>query len=95
MTQQETGGGGTGEPTLTEEVQSQQVTASDNGTENPALSTDAAPILNRAERRAQAKGKKGPSNGSGQTSGGGVTRGPSAKPSGQAGAVRFPRTGHK
>ncbi len=95
MTQQETGGG-TGGPTLTEEVQSVQSAASESGTENPALSTDAAPALNRAERRAQAKGKKGgTATGLGQAGGGSVTRGPSAKPSGQAGAVRFPRTGHK
>ncbi len=93
MTQQETGGG-TGEPTLTEEMQSVEVTALDSGTENPALSTDAAPVLNRAERRAQAKGKKGPAAGPGQA-GGGASRGASAKPSGQAGTVRFPRTGHK
>lgn len=95
MTQQETGGGGTGEPTLTEEIQSEHVTASDNGTENSALSTDAAPVLNRAERRAQAKGKKGPAAGPGQTGVAGAARGASAKPSGQAGTVRFPRTGHK
>lgn len=95
MTQQETSGSGTGEPTLTEEIQSENVTASDNGTENSALSTDAEPVLNRAERRAQAKGKKGPATGPGQAGGVGTARGPSAKPSGQAGAVRFPRTGHK
>ena len=93
MTQQETGGG-TAEPTLTEEVQSEHVSVSESGTENPALSTEAAPVLNRAERRAQAKGKKGPTTGPGQA-GAAATRGPSAKPSGQAGAVRFPRTGHK
>ncbi len=94
MTEQETGGG-TGEPTLTEEVQAEYVAASDDDTENSALSTDAAPVLNRAERRAQAKGKKGPATGPGQAGGVGAGRGPSAKPSGQAGAVRFPRTGHK
>lgn len=95
MTQQEAGGGGTGEPTLTKEVQSEQVSASDNGTENSAVSTEADLPLNRAERRAQAKGKKGPAAGPGQAGSGGATRGASAKPSGQAGTVRFPRTGHK
>lgn len=94
MTQQETGGG-TGEPTLTEEVQAEHITASDDATENSALSTDAVPVLNRAERRAQAKGKKGPAAGPGQAGSGGGARGASAKPSGQAGTVRFPRTGHK
>jgi len=50
MTQQETSG--TGEPSLTEEVQTQpQAGSREAGTEVPAL--------NRAERRAQAKGKKG------------------------------------
>ncbi len=53
MVQQETGGSGTGEPSLTEEVQAQP-DAVENGTE--------APALNRAERRAQAKGKKAGAN---------------------------------
>jgi len=53
MVQQETGGSGTGEPSLTEEVQAQSE-AEDTGTE--------APALNRAERRAQAKGKKAGAN---------------------------------
>ena len=88
MTQQETGGGGTGEPTLTEEVQTQPETANEAGTETPAL--------NRAERRAQAKGKK--TGGAGPSAGqslGGNRHGPSAQTSGHAGQVRFPRTGHK
>ena len=55
MVQQETGGSGTGEPSLTEEVQAQPETTDTNtGTE--------APVLNRAERRAQAKGKKAGAN---------------------------------
>ena len=51
--QQETGGSGTGEPSLTEEVQAQPE-AAETGTE--------VPVLNRAERRAQAKGKKAGAN---------------------------------
>ncbi len=88
MTQQETGGGGTGEPTLTEEVQTQPETANEAGTEMPAL--------NRAERRAQAKGKKAA--GTGPSAGlpaAGNRHGPNAQTSGHAGQVRFPRTGHK
>ena len=85
MEQQQTGGSGTGEPDLTEEVQAQPEAAPANGTETPAL--------NRADRRAQAKGKKtggvGPTL---NTSGG---RGPSTPTAGHAGQVRFPRTGHK
>ena len=55
MVQQETGGSGTGEPSLTEEVQAQpEMTDTSTGTE--------APVLNRAERRAQAKGKKAGAN---------------------------------
>lgn len=95
MTQQETGGAGTagsgtGEPSLTEEVE-------EVVTETPAVSTDAVGgvPLNRAERRAQAKGKKGgPASGPGQPLAGGG-RGGVAKTSGHAGQVRFPRTGHK
>ena len=84
MEQQQTGG--TGEPSLTEEVQTQPEVAPASGTETPAL--------NRADRRAQAKGKKsgaGP-NTNLNTAGG---RGPSKPTSGHAGQVRFPRTGHK
>ena len=52
MQQETSGGSGTGEPGLTEEVQTQpEAAVNDAGTEVPAL--------NRAERRAQAKGKKG------------------------------------
>ena len=56
MVQQETSGGsGTGEPGLSEEVQAQPEAASSGiGAE--------APSLNRAERRAQAKGKKSGAN---------------------------------
>ena len=88
MTQQETGGGGTGEPELTEEVQAQPETSNEAGTEMPAL--------NRAERRAQAKGKK--TGGAGQNLGlpaAANRHGPNAQTSGHAGQVRFPRTGHK
>jgi len=86
MEQQQTGGSGTGEPSITEEVQAQPEANGTEGTETPAL--------NRADRRAQAKGKKsgtGPSTNLG--TGGG--RGPSRPTSGHAGQVRFPRTGHK
>ena len=55
MVQQETGGSGTGEPSLIEEVQAQPETTN-TGTETEA------PVLNRAERRAQAKGKKAGAN---------------------------------
>lgn len=85
MEQQQTGGSGTGEPDITEEVQTQPEAAPANGTETPAL--------NRADRRAQAKGKKTGSAGPNLNTGGG--RGPSKPTSGHAGQVRFPRTGHK
>ena len=84
MAQQETGGG-TGESGLTEEVQAE--TANDAGTETPAL--------NRAERRAQAKGKK---TGSGATSGlplSGGLRGPNPRTTGAATPVRVNRTGSR
>ena len=55
MVQQETAGNGTGEPSLTEEVQAQPETT-DTST------APEAPVLNRAERRAQAKGKKAGAN---------------------------------
>ena len=86
MEHQQTGGSGTGEPSLTEEVQAQPNTNGADGTETPAL--------NRADRRAQAKGKKtGTGTSSNLPSGG--ARGPSKPTSGHAGQVRFPRTGHK
>ncbi|MGI4790774.1 MAG: hypothetical protein ACRYFS_18240 [Janthinobacterium lividum] len=85
MEQQQTGGGsGTGEPSLTEEVQAQPESEGTNGTETPAL--------NRADRRAQAKGKKAGAN---PNLTGGGAHGPSGRTSGHAGPVRFPRTGHK
>lgn len=86
MEQQQTGGSGTGEPSLAEEVQAQPEAAATAGTETPAL--------NRADRRAQAKGKKtGAGVNTNVNAGGG--RGPSKPTSGHAGQVRFPRTGHK
>ena len=86
MEQQQTGGSGTGEPSITEEVQTQPEGSPANGTETPAL--------NRADRRAQAKGKKsGGVAGPNSNAPGG--RGPSKPTSGHAGQVRFPRTGHK
>ncbi len=86
MAEQETGGG-TGEPGLTEEVQAQPETMNEAGTETPAL--------NRAERRAQAKGKK---TGSGGTSGlpmSGGLRGPNPRTTGAATPVRVNRTGSR
>lgn len=86
MTQQEISGG-TGEPSLTEEVQAQPETANEAGTETPAL--------NRAERRAQAKGKKPSGTGATNVPGTGGARGGGARPASHVGQVRFPRTGHK
>lgn len=86
MTQQETGGG-TGEPSLTEEVQAQPEIQNEAGTETPAL--------NRAERRAQAKGKGGTGSGTNNLPGAGGTRSGNARPASHVGQVRFPRTGHK
>ena len=87
MAQQETGGG-TGEPDLTEEVQAQPEAAKAIGTETPAL--------NRAERRAQAQGKKA---GGAAPAGGGAllggARGPNPRTTGQGGATRIPRTGNR
>ncbi len=87
--QQETGGGsGTGEPGLTEEVQTQpEAAGSSAGTEVPAL--------NRAERRAQAKGKK--SGGSAGLSGSpahGAT-GANQRTTGAVVPVRVNRTGSR
>jgi hypothetical protein len=86
MEQQQTGGSGTGDPSLTEEVQAQPETPGADGTETPAL--------NRADRRAQAKGKKS-GTGPNTNLGAGGARGPSKPTSGHVGQVRFPRTGHK
>ena len=86
MSQQEAGGG-TGEPGLTEEVQTQPETANEAGTETPAL--------NRAERRAQAKGKKTTGAGAANLPGAGAARGGAARPASHVGQVRFPRTGNK
>jgi hypothetical protein len=56
--------------------------------------SDAAPALNRAQRRAQAQGKKGASAANGLNSrANGSSGGP--RPGGHTGQVRFPRTGHK
>ncbi len=91
MTQQETGGSGTGEPDLTEGVQAQPEAADElvgeAGAEGPAL--------NRAERRAQAKGKKAGAPPPGLL-GGGAARGPNPRTSSSAGGlVRFTRTGSR
>lgn len=91
MAQQETGGG-TGEPSVTEEVQAQTTTEAEAGTEMPAQS----PSLNRAERRAQAKGKKagGGAAGAGLPTAGGM-RGPNPRTTGAATPVRVNRTGSR
>jgi hypothetical protein len=86
MEQQQTGGSGTGEPSLTEEVQAQPEADDVSGTETPAL--------NRADRRAQAKGKKTGAGANSSLNTGGA-RGSGKPTSGHAGQVRFPRTGHK
>ena len=87
MAEQETGGG-TGEPSLTEEVQAQPETTNEAGTEMPAL--------NRAERRAQAKGKKtGGGGASASLSGSGGLRGPNPRTTGAATPVRVNRTGSR
>ena len=76
-------------PDTSEEV---QASAEEQGT----TETEASPVLNRAQRRAQARGKATPDAGSGPGShqGGSI---PSAgnRAGGHAGQVRFPRTGHK
>lgn len=89
MAEQETSGG-TGEPSLTEEVQAETTTeaSGEAGTE--------APLLNRAERRAQAKGKKSGGGGPGAAlSGGGTLRGPNPRTTGAATPVRVNRTGSR
>ncbi len=91
MTQQELGGSGTGEPDLTEGVQAQSEAA---GGEVSGEGTE-APALNRAERRAQAKGKKAGAPPPGLL-GGGAARGPNPRTSSSAGgSVRFTRTGSR
>jgi len=85
MAEQETGGG-TGEPSLTEEVQAE--TTGEAGSESPAL--------NRAARRAQATGKKTGGGGAGAAlSGGGGLRGPNPRTTGAATPVRVNRTGSR
>lgn len=90
MAQQETGGG-TGEPSLTEEIQAQADTNDEAGTETPAQSTG----LNRAERRAQAKGKKTGSSPNANLSSSGGARGPNPRATGAAIPVRVNRTGSR
>ncbi len=84
--QQQIGGSGTGEPGITEEAQTAPEAAAVPDMETPAL--------NRADRRAQAKGKKTGSGASASLNAAGG-RGPAKPTSGHAGQVRFPRTGHK
>lgn len=64
--------------------------------EEAAQDAAPAPVLNRAERRAQAKGKASPPGAGGQGTGpGSAPRAPGARGGGHVGQVRFPRTGHK
>lgn len=63
----------------------------DNAASPSEGQTDAAPALNRAQRRAKGKGGTAASRGAQPQHGGGAA----ARASGQAGQVRFPRTGHK
>ena len=88
----------TGEQTMTvEDPQNEDHTAINDthnasAVEEPTLPD--APILNREQRRAQAKGKKGapptlhPSNNMGN-------RGPGARPANASISNKIPRTGHK
>lgn len=65
-------------------------------TDGAAADGAVAPVLNRAERRAQAKGKQSPAGAGGQAGGpGSAPRAPGARGGGHVGQVRFPRTGHK
>ncbi len=69
---------------------------SEDAVEGSRSSAAAGPPLNRAERRAQAKGKKG--HGAAfnpATPQSGNAHGVGNRGAGQAGQVRFPRTGHK
>ena len=79
-------------PVTTEEV---QAGAEEQGTSQteaaPALNP---PPLNRAQRRAQARGKAGAGGGNAPAAHGGGGR-PTGRTGGPAIPVRFPRTGHK
>lgn len=76
-------------PDTTEEAQA-------NTAEQGTPETEAAPALNRAQRRAQARGKAG-SGGANSPAvhQGGSRPGVGNRADGHAGQVRFPRTGHK
>ncbi|MDQ2800269.1 MAG: hypothetical protein M3Y13_11590 [Armatimonadota bacterium] len=89
MTQQETGG--TGDPSLTESVEAQN----DPAATEAQAQQDESPVLNRAARRAQAKNKPGNAASNPAASHNNGARGPGGRPTGHAGPVRFPRTGHK
>ena len=78
-------------PDTTEEV---QANAEEQGT--PDTEAVAPATLNRAQRRAQSRGKSSPGGPtSPATHQGGSHAGASGRASGHAGQVRFPRTGHK
>jgi len=83
MVEQQTTGGG--DTAAAKEAQTQPEAASAIDTETP--------VLNRADRRAQAKGKK--AGAAGPNLNPGVGRGASKPTGGHVGQVRFPRTGHK
>ena len=82
MEQQLTDGG---DAVVAEEMQEQPEAASVSETETP--------VLNRADRRAQAKGKKAGT--AGPNLNPGIGRSASKPTGGHVGQVRFPRTGHK
>jgi len=89
MAQQETtGGNGVGEPDLTEEVKTQP--------EAPSNAAGAeVPALNRAERRAQAKGKKSGGNAGLSGSPANGARGANQRTTGAIVPIRVNRTGSR
>ncbi len=72
----------------TEDVQADAV---EQGTPD----TEAAPVLNRAQRRAQARGKSGTGGAANSATHPSGAGGVGNRTGGHAGQVRFPRTGHK
>jgi hypothetical protein len=70
-------------------------TSGEEGTpETESVHSDDAP-LNRAQRRAQARGKTNSGGSSNSANPAGGRAGAIGRPGGHAGQVRFPRTGHK
>ena len=75
-------------PDTSEEV---QAGAEEQGTPE----TESAPALNRAQRRAQARGKSAPGGANSPAVREGGNHPAGNRAGGHAGQVRFPRTGHK